>query len=123
MRAWLNFEQTWIDGVVSRARFRRVFPSVIPTSAAFFDVWDAEGRRALQTLDTHLASRPYMVADRFTIADIGLYAYVHVAHEGGFHLADYPAVATWLARVAKHEGVLPIGTNPEAAPDNASAPP
>ena len=123
VRAWLNFEQTWVDGVISRARFRRVFPSVIPTSEAFFDVWDAEGRRALQTLDAHLASRSYMVADCFTVADIGLYAYVHVAHEGGFRLTDYPAVASWLARVARHEGVLPIGTNPEAARAAASGPP
>ena len=114
VRAWLNFEQTWVDGVISRARFRRVFPAVVPTPEGFFEVWDAEGQRALQTLDAHLRSNDYMVSDHFTIADIGLYAYVHVAEEGGFCLASYPALSQWLKRVAGETGVLPIGTNPEA---------
>jgi glutathione S-transferase len=114
VRAWLNFEQTWVDGVISRARFRRLFPDVVPTPESFFEVWDAEGQRALRTLDAHLASRDYMVAGRFTIADIGLYAYVHVAQDAGFRLGNYGAVSRWLARVASERGILPIGTNPEA---------
>ncbi|MFZ5890571.1 MAG: glutathione S-transferase family protein [Myxococcota bacterium] len=118
IRAWLNFEQTWVDGVISRARFRRVFPSIIPTTQPFFDAWSAEGSRALRTLDVHLKNRSYMVGERFTVADIGLYAYIHVAEEGGFQLAEYPAVVAWLERVAAAPGVLPIGTNPEE-----SAPP
>lgn len=114
VRAWLNFEQTWVDGVISRARFRRVFPGVVPTSPDFFATWDAEGRRALQTLEEHLRFSEYMVCDHFTVADIGLYAYVHVAGEGGFALDDYPAVTRWLQLVASERGVLPMGTNPEA---------
>lgn len=115
VRAWLNFEQTWIDGVISRTRFRRLFPGVVPTSESFFAAWNEDGRRALRTLEAHLGSREYMVGDHFTIADIGLYAYVHVAEDGGFCLNDYPAVSRWLERVACQRGVLPIGTNPEAA--------
>lgn len=115
VRAWLNFEQTWVDGAISRARFRRLFPAVIPTPPAFFDAWRVEGQRALQTLDAHLESRTHLVADRFTVADIGLYAYVHVAHEGGFSLEHLPALSAWLERVAAAPGVLPIGTNPEAS--------
>jgi glutathione S-transferase len=114
VRAWLNFEQTWVDGVISRARFRRAFPAVVPTPDSFFATWHAEGERALQTLDAHLKSARYLVADRFTIADIGLYAYVHVAEDAGFRLADYPALSEWIERVAREPGVLPIGTNPEA---------
>lgn len=119
VRAWLNFEQTWVDGVISRARFRRLFPEVVPTPEIFFRTWQEEGQRALQTLETHLASRDYVVANRFSVADIGLYAYVHVAHEGGFRLSDYRAISHWLDRVAREPGVLPIGTNPEAtSPDS-----
>ena len=114
-RAWLNFEQTWIDGVISRARFRRAFPDVIPTPESSFASWHAQGERALQTLEAHLASSTYLVADRFSIADIGLYAYVHVAEEGGFRLGNYPAVRAWLERVAGQPGVFPMGTNPEAS--------
>ena len=113
VRAWLNFEQTWVDGVISRARFRRVYPHVVPTPENFLAVWDAEGRRALGTLDEHLSSHEYMVAERFTIADIGLYAYVHLATEGGFRLGDYPAVSRWLGRVAQERGVLPFGEDGE----------
>lgn len=114
VRAWLNFEQTWIDGVISRARFRRMFPAVIPTPESLFTAWQAEGERALETLNTHLGSTPYMVSARFSIADIGLYAYVHVAEEAGFRLAKYAALRAWVERVADQRGILPIGMNPEA---------
>jgi glutathione S-transferase len=119
VRAWLNFEQTWVDGVISRARFRRVFPAVLPTPETFFASWDAEGRRALQILDEHLRSTEYMVANRFTVADIGLYAYVHVAQDGGFRLDDYPSVTRWLQRVAGERGILPMGMNPEGPEPSA----
>jgi glutathione S-transferase len=115
VRAWLNFEQTWVDGVISRSRFRRAFPNVVPTPAVLFDVWAAEGTRALETLERHLSSRTYLVAERFTIADIGLYAYVHVAPEAGFNLKTYAAASAWLCRVQAQRGVLPLDENPEAA--------
>lgn len=114
VRAWLNFEQTWVDGVISRARFRRTFPDVVPTDPILFEAWHAEGHRALSTLENHLDSREFMVAERFTIADMALYAYVHVAGEGGFELARYPAILRWLERISNQPGVLPFGTDPEA---------
>jgi glutathione S-transferase len=58
------------------------------------------GRYALALMDRHLASRAFFVGERYTVADIALYAYTHVADEGGFDLAGYPAVRAWLARVA-----------------------
>ena len=60
----------------------------------------ARGRAALAVMETHLAERPFFVAERYTIADIALYAYTHVAHEGGHDLSPYPGVREWLARVA-----------------------
>lgn len=114
IRAWLNFEQTWIDGVISRARFRRAFPEVIATPPEFFDVWAAEGARALRTLDSHLSSRQFMVIDRFTVADICIFSYTHLAEEAGFRLQDYPALNAWIQRVAREPGVLPQDINPEA---------
>ncbi|TMH88864.1 MAG: glutathione S-transferase family protein, partial [Betaproteobacteria bacterium] len=59
----------------------------------------APGYAALEVMEKHLASRSFFVAERYTIADIGLYAYTHVAHEGGFELSRFPAVKAWLARV------------------------
>jgi glutathione S-transferase len=52
--------------------------------------------------------RPFFVGERYTIADIALYAYTHFAHEGGFDLTPYPHLVTWLARVAAQPGHIPI---------------
>jgi glutathione S-transferase len=59
-------------------------------------------------MDAHLAVRSFFVGDRYSIADIALYAYTHVAGEGGFDLAPYVHVCAWLARVAAQPGHIPI---------------
>ncbi|MBI3453716.1 MAG: glutathione S-transferase family protein, partial [Rhodospirillales bacterium] len=68
-----------------------------------------------EVMDTHLRREPYFAAGRYTIADIALYAYTHVADEGGFDLAPYDAVRTWLARVAAQPGHIPITQKTGAA--------
>jgi len=68
----------------------------------------AGGYQALDVMERHLATRRFFVADCYTIADIALYAYTHVAHEGDFHLGRYPNVRAWLARVASQPGHVPI---------------
>ena len=62
------------------------------------------GYQALDAMERELGSREFLVADRFTIADIALYAYTHVADEGGFSLSGYPAIRAWLDRVARQPG-------------------
>ena len=74
---------------------------------------DAEAKRrggtaALRAMEDHLAERDFLVADRYTIADIALYAYTHVAPEGGFDLGPYPAINRWLARVEAQPGHIAI---------------
>ena len=66
------------------------------------------GEAALAVMEDHLRARRFFVGERYTIADIALYAYTHVAGEGGFDLAPYPAVRAWLARVAAEPGHLAI---------------
>jgi glutathione S-transferase len=58
------------------------------------------GHQTLSIMEDHLAACRYVVADRYTIAGIALYAYTHVAHEGGFDLSPYPAIREWLDRVS-----------------------
>nr|WP_279382657.1 glutathione binding-like protein [Acanthopleuribacter pedis] len=58
------------------------------------------GLKALAMMENHLAKNDFMVGDGYSVADIALYAYTHKADEGGFALADYPAVSAWVARVA-----------------------
>ena len=68
----------------------------------------ALGLKALGVMERHLEGRPYFVADRCTVADLALYAYTHVAPEGGFDLAPYPRIRAWLDRVADRPGFTPI---------------
>ncbi|MBM3491636.1 MAG: glutathione S-transferase family protein [Alphaproteobacteria bacterium] len=66
------------------------------------------GHQALAVMESHLRERAYFVGERYSIADIALYAYTHVAEEGEFDLSRYPAVRRWLDRVAGQPGHVPI---------------
>jgi glutathione S-transferase len=68
----------------------------------------AAGVAALKLMDEHLAARDWFVGDAPSLADICLYAYTHVAEEGGFALAPFPAVRAWIARVEGLPGYVPI---------------
>jgi glutathione S-transferase len=110
---WMGFEQTHVDGVISRARFRRMFPKAIPTRDEEFVAWYAQGREALGVLDAHLRDRKFLVDERFTVADITLYAYIHCAGQGGFDLTPYDSLPAWFERVRGQRGHLPIDCVPE----------
>ena len=66
------------------------------------------GVEALGVMDTHLSGRDFFVGDAYSIADIALYAYTHVAHEGGYDLAPFANVSAWLDRVRGQPGHVPI---------------
>ena len=66
------------------------------------------GHDALGVMEGHLGRNDFFVGGRHKVADIALYAYTHVAHEGGFDLAGYPAVRAWIGRVASQPGRIPI---------------
>ncbi len=68
----------------------------------------ARGEQALGVMERHLAEHDFFVADRYTIADLALYAYTHVADEGGFDLGPYAALRAWLERVRAQPGHVPI---------------
>ena len=68
------------------------------------------GEAALALMDEHLAGRDWFVGDRLSLADIALYAYTHVAGDGGFRLADYPQVTAWIRRIAEHPRHVPMNT-------------
>ena len=74
------------------------------------------GYRALGVMETHLSRFSYFVANHFTIADIALYAYTHVAEQADFHLSRFPAIRAWLARIADEPGYIPMTWQPELVP-------
>jgi len=100
---WLFFEQYSHEPNLAVVRFWVAFAETPPPEA------EVEARRragyaALRAMERHLSSRTFFVGERYTVADIALYAYTHIAHEGGFDLVRYPAVQAWLARVAGQPG-------------------
>lgn len=66
------------------------------------------GNLALKVLENHLQTYSFLVAEQYTIADIGLYAYTHVAEEGGFNLDYFPAIQSWLQRIESQPRYIPI---------------
>jgi glutathione S-transferase len=104
---WLFYEQYSHEPNIAVARFWALF-DVSPPSSADHELKMKAGRAALQAMDAHLTDRPYFVGERYTIADIALYAYTHVAPEGGFELEPYPAIRAWLQRVMGQPGHVPI---------------
>jgi glutathione S-transferase len=103
---WMFFEQYSHEPYIAVARFWRI--AGIEPPAAELDAKQRGGTAALAALEGHLAQRTFLVAERYTVADIALYAYTHVAPEGGFQLEPYPAIRAWLGRVAAQPGNVPI---------------
>ena len=68
-----------------------------------------KGYAALNIMEQHLGARDYFVADQYTIADIALYAYTHVAEKGKFDLSGYPNIRSWLDRVRERPGHVAMG--------------
>jgi glutathione S-transferase len=74
--------------------------------------WLEEGNRALGVMENHLKLHRYFAADRYTVADIALYAYTHIAHEIDFDLSSFPYIRAWLDRVAAEPGHVPMDWRP-----------
>jgi len=111
---WMFFEQYSHEPYVATPRFlMKHFPADHPRRSELPDRL-AKGRAALAVMEGHLKSRKFFVAERYTIADIALYAYTHVAPEGGLDLAPYPSVRAWLGRVAAQPGHVGIYVRPRA---------
>jgi glutathione S-transferase len=104
---WMFFEQYSHEPYIAVVRFW-VFSGVADEHAGEIDEKRSRGCDALQVMEQHLTTNDFFVAGRYSIADIALYAYTHVADEGGFDLAPYPSVRTWLARVAAQPRHIPI---------------
>jgi glutathione S-transferase len=103
---WLFFEQYSHEPYIAVARFWRI--AGIDPDPAELKAKQRGGEAALSVLDAHLTDRQFLVDERYTIADMALYAYTHVAPEGGFELERYPAITTWLTRVQAQPGHVAI---------------
>ena len=105
---WMFFEQYDHEPALAVVRFWLVYSGRPEDFADRVEERQAAGHRALGAMERHLEGRELLVGGSLTIADIALYAYTHVADEGGFDLGAYPAVLAWLERVAAEPGHVPI---------------
>ncbi len=114
---WLVFEQTDVIPTMGGLRFRLQVGRLTPDDPAAIQRKEGS-HQVLRLLDDHLSTREFLVAGRYTVADVAVYAYSHVAHEAGIDTEPYPNVRAWFARVAEQPGymndVAPYGAN--AAP-------
>lgn len=109
MLRWMFFEQYSHEPNVATLRFWLAFVGVDKLSEAQRSQLEAKrtaGEAALALMEEHLEPRPYFVGGSLSLADIALYAYTHVAGEGGFDLARYKALSAWLERVAAERGYV-----------------
>ena len=104
---WMFFEQYSHEPNIAVVRYWVSIAASSPRESVV-EARRKAGYEALDAMERELATREFLVADRYTIADIALYAYTHVAGEGGFGLSGYPAIGRWLDRVASQPGHVPI---------------
>ncbi len=104
---WLFFEQYSHEPYIAVLRFWH-FAGLLEQNRAALPEKHERGHHALAVMESELAQREYFAGDRYSVADIALYAYTHAAGEGGFELAAYPAVSRWLERVRAQPGHVPL---------------
>lgn len=111
---WMFFEQYSHEPNIAVARFWRMFvPDGVQKQKSRFPEWMKRGYAALDVMEKHLNMYNYFSGTQYSIADMSLYAYTHVAHEGGFDLQNYPAIRDWLIRVEKQPRHVPFQWRPE----------
>lgn len=102
---WMIFEQTKLEPFISPARFFSVIlPERREEMAAQIAEWQDRAAIGMERLNAHLSARSFMVENRYTIADVAIFGYVHVADEAGLDFGLYPAVGQWIERVENQSG-------------------
>jgi glutathione S-transferase len=108
MLQWMFFEQYDHEPAIAVVRFWLAYSGRPEAFTDRLKDRTAAGYRALDALERGLDGHDWLVGGGLTLADIALYAYTHVAHEGGFDLDPYPSIRSWLERVASEPGHVPI---------------
>ncbi len=111
---WMFFEQHSLEPNLGAARFwLTMVKGGRELQSHALEDWMERGYQALGVMEQHLGKHEFFVAGRYTIADIALYAYTHVAHESDFDLTGFPALRAWIKRVAAQPGHVSIAHRAE----------
>ena len=103
---WLFFEQYSHEPFIATSRFIMKYLNNPPSRRADLEAKKPGGYRALTVMEQQLGAQDFIANNEYSIADIALYAYTHVAHEGGFSLDDYPFIRRWLQRIEERPSYI-----------------
>ncbi len=105
---WMFFEQYSHEPNIATSRFIIKYLGNPPDRRTSLEEKKVGGYKALEVMEQQLLRHPFVVGDSYNIADIALFAYTHVADEGGFNLEDYPAIRGWIERIAGRPNYVPM---------------
>ncbi|MFM2276092.1 MAG: Disulfide-bond oxidoreductase YfcG [Pseudomonadota bacterium] len=106
---WMLFEQTQLEPNIAPARFfTHIVPALKKEHLADIPRWLDAGHRALGILDSHLSTRDFITDHGYSVGDIAVFGYTHLAAQGGFDLDRFPAVVSWIQRVKATAGYVDI---------------
>ena len=106
---WMNFEQTALEPNISPVRFFTfILPDLAEDNAEMIPVWRERGNAALRTLDKHLATNEFVTGCGYSVADIAVFGYTHLAGEGGFDLSAFSHISAWIERVENQPGYVSV---------------
>jgi glutathione S-transferase len=106
VQQWLHFEQERVESVIGALRHWTLTGKLARRPPALVEAKRHAGARTLEILERELSGRDFIAGERYTIADIALFAYGSRAAEAGFALDEYPAIRAWIARVEAQPGFL-----------------
>ncbi|WP_447649655.1 glutathione S-transferase family protein [Pseudomonas abietaniphila] len=106
MLQWQFFEQYSHEPTIAVARFIQFYLGLPEARMEEYRSLHKRGYKALRVMEQQLVRTPFLVGDSFSIADIALYAYTHVAHQGGFDLTQFPVIQSWLERIRQQPGYV-----------------
>jgi glutathione S-transferase len=106
MLQWQFFEQYSHEPTIAVARFIQFYLGLPEERLEEYQILQKRGYKALKVMEKQLKQTPFLVGEQFSIADIALYAYTHVAHEGGFDLSPFPSIQRWLTQVRQQPGYV-----------------
>lgn len=105
---WQFFEQYSHEPYIAVARYINLYLGLPEDRKAEYEAKQAGGYRALEVMDKQLNQTPFLLGNQISLADISLFGYTHVAHEGGFDLAAYPAIRNWITLIRDQKGFIPM---------------
>ncbi|XDD43045.1 glutathione S-transferase family protein [Leptospira sp. WS60.C2] len=105
---WQFFEQYSHEPYIAVARFIQHYLGIPEERKVEYESKRSGGYKALRVMEIQLEKTPFLIGERLTVADISLFAYTHVAHEGGFDLSEYPKIREWIQRIQNQKNFIPM---------------